>query len=87
MKLLTTCRLQSILPLSSEDQRVRYLYQLINREHHFVTALSFGMQRFVSPLHELKDLISQSDHRTLFQNLDEVSFADHSFKPISCSEH
>lgn len=52
---------------------MRYIYQLINREHHFVTALSFGMQRFVCPLQEQKDLISNSDHRTLFQNLDEVS--------------
>lgn len=30
------------------------------------------MQRFVSPLQERIDLISPSDHRTLFQNLEEI---------------
>lgn len=30
------------------------------------------MQRFVAPLQERSDLISQSDHRTLFQNLEEI---------------
>lgn len=63
---------QSILPQSGDDQRRRYLYQLISREQHFVNALQFGMQRFTSPLRERKDLISPSDHRTLFQNIDEV---------------
>ncbi|XP_059619688.1 uncharacterized protein LOC132263760 isoform X3 [Phlebotomus argentipes] len=63
---------ESILPQSGDDQRRRYLYQLISREQHYVNALQFGMQRFTSPLRERKDLISPSDHRTLFQNIDEV---------------
>uniref|UniRef100_A0A1B0C9I8 Putative guanine nucleotide exchange factor n=1 Tax=Lutzomyia longipalpis TaxID=7200 RepID=A0A1B0C9I8_LUTLO len=63
---------ESILPQSGDDQRRRYLYQLISREQHFVNALQFGMQRFTSPLRERKDLISPSDHRTLFQNIDEL---------------
>lgn len=30
------------------------------------------MHRFVAPLQERAELISQSDHRTLFQNLEEI---------------
>jgi len=30
------------------------------------------MERFTTPLRERKDLISQNDHRTLFQNIDEL---------------
>lgn len=30
------------------------------------------MQRFVSPLQERRDLISPTDHRTLFQNIEEI---------------
>lgn len=63
---------QSILLTSTEDAPRKYLYQLINREQHFVTALQYGMQRFVSPLQERRDLISPTDHRTLFQNIEEI---------------
>lgn len=63
---------QSASPLHSEDQSRRYLYQLINREQHFVSALQFGMQRFVLSLQERADLISAGDHRTLFQNIEEI---------------
>lgn len=55
-----------------DDVPRRFLYQLINSEQHFVTAIQYGMQRFVAPLQERTDLISPSDHRTLFQNLDEI---------------
>lgn len=55
-----------------EDSPRKYLYQLINREQHFVTALQYGMQRFASPLAERRDLISPTDHRTLFQNIEEI---------------
>lgn len=63
---------QSILMHPIEDQSRRYLYQLINREHHFISALQFGMQRFVMVLQERSDLISAGDHRTLFQNIEEI---------------
>lgn len=61
-----------MLLTSIDDAPRKYLYQLINREQHFVTALQYGMQRFVTPLQERRDLISPTDHRTLFQNLDEI---------------
>lgn len=63
---------QSISPHPIEDPSKRFLYQLINREQHFVSALQFGMQRFTLALQERTDLISASDHRTLFQNIDEI---------------
>lgn len=37
-----------------------------------MSAIHFGMQRFVQPLQERKDLITPNDHRTLFQNMDEL---------------
>ncbi|KAL7017953.1 hypothetical protein ACKWTF_010576 [Chironomus riparius] len=55
-----------------ESLRKRYLIQLMNREQHFVSAINFGLERFVHPLRDRKDLISISDHRTLFQNIDEL---------------
>lgn len=55
-----------------EDSPRKYLHQLINREQHFVSALQFGVQRFASPLQERRDLISPTDHRTLFQNIEEI---------------
>lgn len=61
-----------MLLTSIDDAPRKYLYQLINREQHFVTALQYGMQRFATPLLERRDLISPTDHRTLFQNIDEI---------------
>lgn len=63
---------QSIAPNTLDDVPRRFLYQLINSEQHFVNAIQYGIQRFVAPLLERTDLISQSDHRTLFQNLEEI---------------
>lgn len=63
---------QSMLVASIEDAPRKYLFQLINREQHFVTALQYGMQRFANPLQERRDLISPTDHRTLFQNIEEI---------------
>uniref|UniRef100_A0A1A9VWN3 DH domain-containing protein n=1 Tax=Glossina austeni TaxID=7395 RepID=A0A1A9VWN3_GLOAU len=60
----------SIAPIS--DNRRKFLLQLISREQNFMSALHFGMQRFVQPLQERKDLITPNDHRTLFQNIDEL---------------
>lgn len=57
---------------SSESLRKRYLIQLINREQHFISAMNFGVDRFVTPMRERKDLISTNDHRTLFQNIEEL---------------
>lgn len=48
------------------------MYQLINREQHYVTALQYGVQRFTTALQERRDLISPTDHRTLFQNIEEI---------------
>jgi hypothetical protein len=64
---------QSILPSTPEDPKKKFLYQLINREQHFISALQFGIERFVVPLKDRKDLISPNDHKVLFQNIDEVS--------------
>lgn len=61
---------QSIVPIT--DNRRRFLLQLISREQNFTAAIHFGVQRFVQPLLERKDLISPNDHRTLFQNIDEL---------------
>ncbi|KAG5674024.1 hypothetical protein PVAND_004015 [Polypedilum vanderplanki] len=55
-----------------ESLRKRYLVQLMNREQHFVSAINFGLERFVHPLRDRKDVISINDHRTLFQNIDEL---------------
>lgn len=65
--------LQSITTQQNPDSlRRRYLIQLINREQHFISAMNFGVERFVTQLKERKDLISTNDHRTLFQNIDEL---------------
>ncbi|XP_055855925.1 serine-rich adhesin for platelets isoform X2 [Episyrphus balteatus] len=61
---------ESIAPIT--DNRHRFLLQLISREQNFISAILFGIQRFVQPLVERNDLISPSDHRTLFQNIDEL---------------
>ncbi|XP_064554944.1 uncharacterized protein PsGEF isoform X6 [Drosophila montana] len=61
---------ESIVPIT--DNRRRFLLQLISREQNFTAAIHFGVQRFVQPLLERKDLISPNDHRTLFQNIDEL---------------
>lgn len=37
-----------------------------------MTALQFGIERFVNPLKGRTDLISANDHKVLFQNIDEV---------------
>lgn len=64
---------QSISTQQNPDSlRKRYLIQLINREQHFISAMNFGVERFVTQLKERKDLISTNDHRTLFQNVDEL---------------
>lgn len=34
--------------------------------------MNFGVERFVTQLKERKDIISTNDHRTLFQNVDEL---------------
>ncbi|XP_075157528.1 protostome-specific GEF [Haematobia irritans] len=60
----------SIAPIT--DTRRRFLLQLISREQNYMSSLHFGMQRFVQPLAERKDLITPNDHRTLFQNMDEL---------------
>ncbi|XP_055595620.1 uncharacterized protein LOC129746143 isoform X2 [Uranotaenia lowii] len=64
---------ESILQQLPDDHRRKFLYQLISREQHFVTAINFGIDRFVNPLRDRKDLISPNDHKTLFQNIDELS--------------
>uniref|UniRef100_A0A182NN73 DH domain-containing protein n=1 Tax=Anopheles dirus TaxID=7168 RepID=A0A182NN73_9DIPT len=63
----------SIVQQFPEDHRRKFLYQLISREQHFINAINFGIERFVNPLRERKDLISQNDHKIMFQNIDELS--------------
>uniref|UniRef100_A0A182QV88 Uncharacterized protein n=1 Tax=Anopheles farauti TaxID=69004 RepID=A0A182QV88_9DIPT len=64
---------ESIVQQFPEDHRRKFLYQLISREQHFINAINFGIERFVNPLRERKDLISQNDHKIMFQNIDELS--------------
>ncbi|XP_053676262.1 uncharacterized protein LOC128726473 [Anopheles nili] len=64
---------ESIVQQFPDDHRRKFLYQLISREQHFINAINFGIERFVNPLRERKDLISPNDHKTLFQNIDELS--------------
>uniref|UniRef100_A0A4Y0BPH3 Uncharacterized protein n=2 Tax=Anopheles funestus TaxID=62324 RepID=A0A4Y0BPH3_ANOFN len=64
---------ESIVQQFPDDHRRKFLYQLISREQHFINAINFGIERFVNPLRERKDLISPSDHKILFQNIDELS--------------
>ncbi|CAO1418624.1 unnamed protein product [Diamesa tonsa] len=73
----TKRRLRLPTSLTTQNQtpdslRKRYLIQLINREQHFVSAINFGVERFVLQMKERKDLISANDHRTLYQNIDEL---------------
>lgn len=66
--------MQSIAQQTPDSLRRRYLIQLINREQHFISAINFGIERFVLPSanKDKKELISINDHRTLFQNIDEL---------------
>ncbi|XP_035907050.1 uncharacterized protein LOC118509900 isoform X2 [Anopheles stephensi] len=64
---------ESIVQQFPDDHRRKFLYQLISREQHFINAINFGIERFVNPLRERKDLISPNDHKVLFQNIDELS--------------
>ncbi|XP_053664906.1 uncharacterized protein LOC128714053 [Anopheles marshallii] len=64
---------ESIVQQFPDDHRRKFLYQLISREQHFINAINFGIERFVNPLRERKDLISPNDHKILFQNIDELS--------------
>lgn len=71
-----------------ESIRKRYLIQLVNREQHFLSAINFGLERFVHPLRDRKDIISLNDHRTLFQNVDElVQLSEDILEQILQNEH
>lgn len=52
------------------------MFQLITVEQQYATGLQFAITRFVSALAERKDLVTASEHRTLFQNSEEVSIRD-----------
>lgn len=49
------------------------MYQLINKEQQYATALQFAITRFVSALSDRRDLITPHEHHALFQNSEEVS--------------
>ncbi|KAJ8981014.1 hypothetical protein NQ317_019693, partial [Molorchus minor] len=55
-----------------EDNRKKAMYQLISKEQQYATAFQFAMTRFVSALAERRDLISPAEHKTLFQNCEEI---------------
>ncbi|XP_017779494.1 PREDICTED: uncharacterized protein LOC108564844 isoform X3 [Nicrophorus vespilloides] len=57
---------------SAEESRRKAMYQIITREQQYATSLQFSLARYVSALAERKDLIGANDHRTLFQNADEL---------------
>lgn len=50
------------------------MYQILAKEQQYATSLQFAVTRFVSALCERKDLITPSEHRTLFQNSEEVTY-------------
>lgn len=54
------------------DGRKRALLAVVSREQHYATCLQFGLVRFVSPLADRLDLIINSEHQLLFQNIEEV---------------
>lgn len=60
------------LSTTPDEAKKRAMYQLINKEQQYATALQFAVTRFVSALSERKDLITPQDHHLLFQNSEEV---------------
>jgi len=58
--------------VSAEEGRKRAIYQLLQRLSQFALAMRFGVDRFIVPLADRKDLLSSTDHFTLFQNSEEV---------------
>ncbi|KAK5649320.1 hypothetical protein RI129_000349 [Pyrocoelia pectoralis] len=57
---------------NTEEARRKTMYQLIAKEQQYAASFQFAITRFVSALAERKDLISQLDHRLLFQNSEEI---------------
>jgi hypothetical protein len=58
--------------MSAEDARKKAIYQLLQRLQQFAQAMRFGVDRFIVPLADRKDLLSSPDHFCLFQNSEEV---------------
>lgn len=58
--------------VSGEEARKRAVYQLLQRLQQFALAMRFGVDRFIVPLADRKDLLSSQDHFILFQNSEEV---------------
>ncbi|XP_014251593.1 uncharacterized protein LOC106667875 [Cimex lectularius] len=59
-------------PLSDEECRKRSVYQLLGKEQQYALSLQFGIARFMLPLSERKDVITQNEHTILFQNTQEL---------------
>nr|XP_022900553.1 uncharacterized protein LOC111413719 isoform X2 [Onthophagus taurus] len=55
-----------------DDSRKKSILQLISKEQQYATGLQFAITRFVSALAERKDLVTQREHKVLFQNCDEL---------------
>ncbi|XP_059484635.1 uncharacterized protein LOC132202026 isoform X3 [Neocloeon triangulifer] len=58
--------------LSADEARKRAVYQLLQRLQNFALSMRFGVDRFLVPLADRKDLLSSQDHFTLFQNSEEL---------------
>ncbi|XP_065343391.1 uncharacterized protein LOC135941683 isoform X3 [Cloeon dipterum] len=58
--------------LSTDDARKRAIYQLLQKLQQFALAMRFGVDRFLVPLADRKDLLSSQDHFILFQNSEEL---------------
>lgn len=56
-----------------EENRRKAIYQLISKEQQYATGLQYAVTRFVSALKERKDLITNAEHKILFQNSEDVS--------------
>ncbi|CAB3373666.1 Hypothetical predicted protein [Cloeon dipterum] len=58
--------------LSTDDARKRAIYQLLQKLQQFALSMRFGVDRFLVPLADRKDLLSSQDHFILFQNSEEL---------------
>ena len=55
-----------------EQGRRHAAQQLLALESSYARALAFGVRRFLEPLAGRRDVLSPTDHQTLFQNIQEV---------------
>ncbi|CAH1400911.1 unnamed protein product, partial [Nezara viridula] len=55
-----------------EETRKKSVYQLLGKEQQYALCMQFGIARFLVPLSERRDVMSQTEHGVLFQNAQEL---------------